>query len=72
MLSYLWSLKTELSRTIFSRSSMSSLGRSAAMKAFTVMVMSSGSWVSASAVCTTWSMRGRLQPKTFYSHCIRH
>ena len=50
----LWSLKTELSRTIFSSSSMSSLGRSAVMKAFTVTEMSSGSWVSDRAVCTTW------------------
>ena len=47
---YLWSLNTELSRTIFSRSSMSSLGRSAVMKAFTVTEISSGSWVSERAV----------------------
>lgn len=52
-LNYRCSLKTELSRTIFSRSSMSSLGRSAVMKALTVTETSSGSWVSESAVCTT-------------------
>lgn len=40
---YLCSLKTELSNTIFSRSSMSSLGRSAVMKALTVTDTSSGS-----------------------------
>lgn len=49
----LCSLKTELSKTIFSRSSISSLGRSAVMKALTVTDTSSGSWVSESAVCTT-------------------
>lgn len=42
-LMHLCSLKTELSRTIFSSSSMSSLGRSAVMKAFTVTDTSSGS-----------------------------
>lgn len=52
---YLWSLNTELSRTIFSRSSMSSLGRSAVMKAFTVTEISSGSWVSERAVWTTYA-----------------
>lgn len=51
--SYLCSLNTELSRTIFSSSSMSSLGRSAVMKALTVTDTSSGSWVSVSAVWTT-------------------
>lgn len=53
-LSHLCSLKTELSRTIFSRSSMSSLGRSAVMKALTVTDTSSGSWVSDKAVWTTY------------------
>lgn len=52
---YLCSLKTELSRTIFSSSSISSLGRSAVMKALTETDTSSGSWVSDSAVCTTWN-----------------
>src|SRR4029434_6322295 len=51
--SHLCSLKTELSRTIFSSSSMSSLGRSAVMKAFTDTDTSSGSCVSGRAVCTT-------------------
>lgn len=50
---YLCSLKTELSSTIFSSSSISSLGRSAVMKALTVTDTSSGSWVSDKAVCTT-------------------
>ncbi|KAF3851320.1 hypothetical protein F7725_013092 [Dissostichus mawsoni] len=54
---YLCSLKTELSRTIFSRSSISSLGRSAVMKALTVTETSSGSWVSDSA--------GLFSSKTF-------
>lgn len=49
----LCSLKTELSSTIFSSSSISSLGRSAVMKALTVTDTSSGSWVSDRAVCTT-------------------
>lgn len=52
---HLCSLKTELSSTIFSSSSISSLGRSAVMKALTVTDTSSGSWVSDSAVCTTWN-----------------
>lgn len=51
--SHLCSLNTEFSRTIFSRSSISSLGRSAVIKAFTVTETSSGSWVSDRAVCTT-------------------
>ncbi len=50
---YLCSLKMELSKTIFSRSSMSSLGRSAVMNALTVTDTSSGSWVSERAVWTT-------------------
>ena len=53
-IAYLCSLNTELSRTIFSSSSMSSLGRSAVIKAFTVTDTSSGSWVSDKAVCTTY------------------
>ena len=57
---YRWSLKREFSSsTIFSSSSMSSLGRSAVMKALTVTETSSGSCVSLSAVCTTWSMSWR-------------
>lgn len=50
----LCSLNTEFSRTIFSNNSISSLGRSAVIKAFTVTEMSSGSWVSDRAVCTTY------------------
>lgn len=50
---HLCSLKTELSSTIFSSSSISSFGRSAVMKALTVTDTSSGSWVSDRAVCTT-------------------
>lgn len=53
----LCSLNTELSSTIFSSSSMSSLGRSAVMNAFTVTDTSSGSWVSDSAVCTTYQQK---------------
>lgn len=53
---YLCSLNTELSRTIFSSSSMSSLGRSAVIKALTVTDTSSGSWVSDKAVCTTYKV----------------
>lgn len=52
---YLWLLKTEFSRTIFSSNSISSLGRSALMKAFTVTETSSGSCVSDNAVCTTYN-----------------
>lgn len=58
----LCSLKTELSRTIFSNNSMSSLGRSAVMKAFTVTEISSGSWVSDRAVCTTY--RHKINPSS--------
>lgn len=51
---YRWSLNTEFSSsTIFSSSSMSSLGRSADMKALTVTDTSSGLVVSFRAVCTT-------------------
>ena len=39
---YLWSEKMVFSSTIFSNNSMSSLGRSADMKAFTVIEISSG------------------------------
>lgn len=60
---HLCSLKTELSNTIFSSSSMSSLGKSAVMKAFTVTDTSSGSWVSDRAVCTTWKQRNRTLQK---------
>ncbi len=49
----LCSLNMEFSRTIFSRSSMSSLGRSAVMNVFTVTDTSSGSCVSGRAVWTT-------------------
>ena len=52
-ITHLCSLKTEFSRTIFSSNSMSSFGKSAVMKALTVTDMSSGSWVSDNAVCTT-------------------
>lgn len=41
---------------------MSSLGKSAVMKALTVTETSSGSWVSERAVCTTWEQRcGQLK-----------
>jgi hypothetical protein len=56
---HLWSLKTELSMTIFSSNSISSLGRSAAMNALTVTEMSSGSCVSANAVWTTYNLSSR-------------
>jgi len=51
---YLWSLNTELSNTIFSNNSINSFGRSAAMNAFTVTEMSSASCVSDKAVWTTY------------------
>lgn len=55
--SYLCSLNTELSKTIFSNNSINSFGRSAVMKAFTVTETSSGSCVSDKAVWTTWIWR---------------
>ena len=67
VLTDLWSLKTEFSRTIFSSSSISSLGRSAVMKAFTVTEMSSGSCVSDSAVCTTCTAIATTTTASTYS-----
>jgi hypothetical protein len=55
----LLSLNADGSRTIFSRSSMSSVGRSAERKALTVTETSSASVDSGTAVATTWGMAQR-------------